>query len=55
MRRTFLPKAQKSFVDGRRRKKFLPIFCAGGDEVDGLATRTGTRGEAGAAFEFRRS
>ena len=37
MRRAFLPKTQKSFVDCRRRKKFSPIFCAGDDEVDGLA------------------
>ncbi len=37
MRRAFLAKAQKSFVDCRRRKKFSPIFCAGDDEVDGLA------------------
>src|SRR5437899_5533965 len=37
MRRAFLPKAQRSFVDCCRRKKFWPIFCAGDDEVDGLA------------------
>jgi hypothetical protein len=55
VRRTFLSKTQKSFVNWGTGKNLSPIFRARCDEVDRRGERTGARDDAIAAFFLRRS